>query len=169
MLAGNLIPDELVIDLVCDRLNTPQAKERGVLLDGFPRTLHQAVQLTKRAFKLDILIFLNVSPQSLLDRCLSRRVDPLTGRIYNLKSDPPPVQIMDRLQIRSDDTKEKHDHRMRVYQKQKSALMTHFKEITVEIDADQPIPAVYKRVRHAINTEIRTQYMNKPTVIPSSL
>lgn len=47
--------------------------------------------------------------------------------------------------------------------------MTHFKEITVEIDADQPIPAVYKRVRHAINTEIRTQYMNKPTVIPSSL
>ncbi|KPA80039.1 putative adenylate kinase [Leptomonas pyrrhocoris] len=152
MAEGNLIPDALVVDLVCNRLRHPSVQENGVLLDGFPRTLRQAEELSRRGFKFDMMVFLDVTPEVLLNRCLSRRLDPVTGRIYNLKSDPPPEDIVDRLQIRSDDTKEKHEHRMTIYNKQKEALIKHYDGIIVEIDADRDIKAVFKALRREINT-----------------
>lgn len=151
MAEGSLIPDELVIDLICNRLRHRSVRARGVLLDGFPRTLKQAEELTKRGFQFDAMIFLNVSPAVLLDRCLSRRLDPITGKIYNLKSDPPPPEIIDRLQIRSDDTKEKHNHRMKIFEKQKNALVQHYKSITIEFDADAPILEVYRRIKTGLD------------------
>ncbi|KPI84077.1 putative adenylate kinase [Leptomonas seymouri] len=151
MAEGNLIPDALVVDLVCNRLKDPSVQENGVLLDGFPRTLRQAEELSKRGFEFDMMVFLDVAPSVLLDRCLSRRLDPVTGRIYNLKSDPPPPEVVDRLQIRSDDTKEKHERRMNIYNKQKEALMKHYGDIIVEIHADAPIKTVFKSLRKEIN------------------
>ncbi|KAK7199843.1 adenylate kinase [Novymonas esmeraldas] len=155
MAEGNLIPDELVVDLVCNRLKEPTVQQNGVLLDGFPRTLRQAQDLSTRGFRFDMLIFLDVSPDILLDRCLSRRVDPVTGRTYNLKSDPPPPEIVDRLQIRSDDTKEKHERRMQIYNKQKESLMTHYSPIIVEVNADPAIKEVFKALRKRINVQLR--------------
>lgn len=151
MAEGSLIPDELVIDLVCNRLRHPSVKACGVLLDGFPRTLKQAEELTKRGFHFDCMIFLNVDAEVLLDRCLCRRLDPITGKIYNLKSDPPPPEIMDRLQIRSDDTKEKHYHRMKIFEKQKKALIEHYSSITVEFNANVPILDVYRSIREELD------------------
>lgn len=155
MAEGNLIPDELVVDTVCSRLRDSSVQEHGVLLDGFPRTLRQAEELSARGFKFDMMIFLDVSPEILLDRCLCRRLDPVTGRIYNLKSDPPPPEIVDRLQIRSDDTKEKHERRMQIYNKQKSALMAHYTDIIVELNADPAIKVVFKDLRKRINEHLR--------------
>lgn len=155
MAEGNLIPDALVVDLVCNHLKHPSVQENGVLLDGFPRTLRQAEELSARGFKFDMMVFLDVTPAVLLDRCLARRLDPVTGKIYNLKSDPPPPEIVDRLQIRSDDTKEKHQHRMHIYNKQKEALIHHYGDIVVEIDADPPIKVVFKALRKEINKALR--------------
>ncbi|KAG5463961.1 hypothetical protein LSCM1_00137 [Leishmania martiniquensis] len=155
MSEGSLIPDELVIDLVCHRLRKPDVQERGILLDGFPRTLRQAEELSTRGFKFDMMIFLNVSPVVLLERCLSRRVDPVTGRIYNLKSDPPPPNIVDRLQIRSDDTREKHERRMQIYNNQKASLIGHYSNIIVEVDADPEIQIVVKTLEKTIDRQLQ--------------
>ncbi|KAG5464696.1 hypothetical protein GH5_00142 [Leishmania sp. Ghana 2012 LV757] len=155
MSEGSLIPDELVIDLVCNRLRESDVQERGTLLDGFPRTLRQAEELSARGFKFDIMIFLNVSPEILLERCLSRRVDPVTGRIYNLKSDPPPPHIVDRLQIRSDDTKEKHERRMQIYNNQKATLIAHYSDIIVEVDADPEINIVFNELEKTIRKRLQ--------------
>lgn len=151
MSEGHLIPDSLVIDLICDRLRDPAVANCGVLLDGFPRTLKQAEELSRRGFSFDMLMFLDVDTEVLLQRCLSRRLDPVTGRIYNLQSDPPPLGIMDRLQIRSDDTKEKHERRMNIYRKQKQGLVNHFSNIIVEVDANPPSDEVYASVSKHIN------------------
>lgn len=147
MAEGSLISDELVIDIIFNRLQDPNIKASGVLLDGFPRTLKQAEELSRRNFKVDSLIFLSVPPDVLLDRCLSRRQDPITGKIYNLKSDPPPPEIVDRLQIRSDDTKEKHCHRMKIFDKQKQALLKYYSDVLVEIDANVPVTYVFQSIR----------------------
>ncbi|CAM43900.1 putative adenylate kinase [Leishmania braziliensis MHOM/BR/75/M2904] len=155
MTEGNLIPDELVVDLVCNRLREPAVQAHGILLDGFPRTLRQAEELSTRGFKFDMLLFLDVSPEILLDRCLSRRLDPVTGRIYNLKSDPPPSDIVDRLLIRPDDTKEKHKRRMQIYNNQKAALMAHYSDIIIEIDADPEIKVVFQTLQERINKQLR--------------
>ncbi|KAG5488532.1 hypothetical protein JIQ42_00139 [Leishmania sp. Namibia] len=156
MSEGSLIPDELVIGLVCNRLRESDVQERGTLLDGFPRTLRQAEELSARGFKFDIMIFLNVSPEILLERCLSRRVDPVTGRIYNLKSDPPPPHIVDRLQIRSDDTKEKHERRMQIYNNQKATLIAHYSDIIVEVDADPEINIVFNELEKTIRKRLQS-------------
>ncbi|KAG5465434.1 hypothetical protein CUR178_00137 [Leishmania enriettii] len=156
MSEGSLIPDELVIDLVCNRLRESDVQERGTLLDGFPRTLRQAEELSARGFKFDIMIFLNVSPEILLERCLYRRVDPVTGRIYNLKSDPPPPHIVDRLQIRSDDTKEKHERRMQIYNNQKATLIAHYSDIIVEVDAGPAINIVFNALEKTIRKRLQS-------------
>lgn len=170
MAEGNLIPDGLVVDLVCNRLKHPSVQENGVLLDGFPRTLRQAEELTARGFKFDMMVFLDVSPGILLDRCLQRRLDPVTGRIYNLKSDPPPPEIVDRLQIRSDDTKEKHERRMKIYNKQKAALINHYDGIIVEVNADPSIKIVFKALRKEVNKALHNKARALPAVTtPSKL
>lgn len=170
MAEGNLIPDALVVDLVCNRLKHPSVQENGVLLDGFPRTLRQAEELSTRGFKFDMMVFLEVTPSILLDRCLSRRLDPVTGRIYNLTSDPPPSDIVDRLQIRSDDTREKHERRMHIYNKQKEALIKHYTGIIVEVNADPSIKLVFKALRKEVNKALHNKARSLPAVpAPSKL
>ncbi|RNE97151.1 adenylate kinase [Trypanosoma conorhini] len=146
---GHLIPDELIVNIMINRVQKPDAK-KGVLLDGFPRTLRQAQALTESGLHIDAVIFINVDPKLLEERCLLRRLDPVTGRIYNLKSDPPPESIMNRLLIRSDDTREKHQRRMKIYREQKEALMKHYEGVIIEVDGNPPLPVVYAMVRASI-------------------
>ncbi|PWV11380.1 adenylate kinase 1 [Trypanosoma cruzi] len=148
---GSLIPDKVIVDIMVKRLREPDAREKGVVLDGFPRTLSQAQALTENGFEIDAMVFINVDVKLLEERCLQRRMDPVTGRIYNLKSDPPPESIMGRLLIRSDDTLEKHQRRMRIYREQKSALMKHYEKLIIEVDGNPPLPVVYAALHAKID------------------
>ncbi|ESL07436.1 adenylate kinase [Trypanosoma rangeli SC58] len=158
---GHLIPDELIVSIVINRVQQPNVKGRGVLLDGFPRTLRQAQALAKSGFRIDAVIFINVDPKMLEERCLQRRLDPVTGRIYNLKSDPPPESIMGRLLIRSDDTREKHQRRMKIYRKQKKALMKHYEAVIIEVDGNPPLPEVYTMVRAKLASFLNAKTKSK--------
>ncbi|ORC93069.1 adenylate kinase [Trypanosoma theileri] len=151
MSEGHLIPDEMIVKIIVRRVLQPDAKAQGVLLDGFPRTLAQAKSLAASGFKIDALIFINVDAKNLEERCLLRRLDPVTGRVYNLRSDPPPKEIMDRLLIRSDDTKEKHQRRMQIYREQKTSLMKYYKGKIVEVDGNPPFPVVYAVLRSKVD------------------
>ncbi|GAU45696.1 hypothetical protein TSUD_268280 [Trifolium subterraneum] len=105
---GQLVPDEIVVMMVRDRLLKPDSAENGWLLDGYPRSLSQATALKELGFKPDIFILLEVSEDILVERVVGRRLDPVTGKIYHLKYSPPETkEIADRLTQRFDDTEEK--------------------------------------------------------------
>lgn len=132
---GTLVPDELVVNLIQERITRDDCKD-GFLLDGFPRTVSQAVsldaELDKLDIKLDKVINIDVDMSELVDRATSRRVCPVCGTTYNVKANPPKKEgICDiegaELIIRSDDTEETVSVRIQVYMDQTSPLIDYYK------------------------------------------
>ena len=120
--SGKLVPDELIIGVVCDRLKQPDCEKQGWLLDGFPRTKSQAEALSSAGMVPDCFIMLDVPQEVLVERVTGRRTDPLTGKIYHLKFSPPESdEIAARLTQRSDDTEEK--------------IVTRYQDFRANIDA----------------------------------
>ncbi|TXG53370.1 hypothetical protein EZV62_022539 [Acer yangbiense] len=107
---GQLVPDEIAVMMVKDRLSQPDSQEKGWLLDGYPRSMSQATGLKAYGFEPDLFILLEVSEDILVERVVGRRLDPVTGKIYHLKYFPPETEeIATRLTQRFDDTEEKDD------------------------------------------------------------
>nr|GEZ56561.1 adenylate kinase, chloroplastic isoform X1 [Tanacetum cinerariifolium] len=105
---GQLVPDEIVVMMVKDRLSQPDSTEKGWLLDGYPRSSSQATALQAFGFRPDLFILLEVPQEILVDRVVGRRLDPVTGKIYHLTYSPPETEeIATRLTQRFDDTEEK--------------------------------------------------------------
>ncbi|XP_040368791.1 adenylate kinase 2, chloroplastic isoform X3 [Rosa chinensis] len=105
---GQLVPDEIVVMMVKERLLQPDSREKGWLLDGYPRSSSQAIALKEFGFEPDLFILLDVPEEILVDRVVGRRLDPVTGKIYHLKYSPPETpEIAARLTQRFDDTEEK--------------------------------------------------------------
>ena len=109
MQRGDLVPDDLVIAMVADRLTRPDC-HRGFLLDGFPRTRAQAAALERaldeRGLALDRVVVIEVPDDLIVSRIVGRRLDPETGRIWHVEFDPAPPEIAPRLVQRDDDTEE---------------------------------------------------------------
>jgi adenylate kinase len=118
MQRGKLVPDDVMIDLVLDRIEQPDCAN-GFLLDGFPRTRPQAealdAALQDRGMAIDAVILLEVPDELILQRITGRRQDPATGAIYHLKFNPPPPEIVGRLTVRADDTDEAVRSRLATY------------------------------------------------------
>ena len=109
MKAGQLVPDEVTIGMVLERIAQPDCAS-GFMLDGFPRTLPQAEALddamAKAGVALDAVVLFEVPDTLIVERGEGRRNDPVTGKIYHLKFDPPPADVVDRLIHRADDHRE---------------------------------------------------------------
>lgn len=96
--AGKLVPNEIVVTMVKDRLNQPDA-QAGWLLDGYPRSKDQADALDEANIRPEVFLLLEVPEEILVERVVGRRLDPETGKIYHLKvsgarpslSPPPPL------------------------------------------------------------------------------
>lgn len=133
MKAGALVPDDLVIDLVAERLGRDDAKT-GFVLDGFPRTVPQAEALDRLLKKLgrslDHVVLLEVPDELIVERITGRRTGETTGRIYHLKYDPPPSPDRgeggERLLTRSDDTEEVVKPRLAAYSAQTAPLVAFY-------------------------------------------
>nr|XP_018674697.1 PREDICTED: probable adenylate kinase 2, chloroplastic [Musa acuminata subsp. malaccensis] len=108
---GMLVPDEVVVTIVKARLSQPDAEESGWVLDGYLRSLSQANALQDLGVRPDMFILLEVSEESLIERVVGRRLDPVTGKMYHLKYSPPEnKEISSRLARHFDDTEEKVHH-----------------------------------------------------------
>ena len=134
MNAGKLVPDELVVDLVKDRLMQDDCKN-GYLLDGFPRTIYQAEELDKflseQGQKLDAVINFEVGYDTLIERLTGRRVCKSCGAGYHIKNMPPKVEgVCDKcgseLEQRKDDTKETAVNRISVYEESTAPLIDYY-------------------------------------------
>ncbi len=129
MNAGQLVPDEVVIGLVDERLNEADAKA-GFILDGFPRTVPQAEALAalleRRGTALDAVVQIDVPRELLMERATLRRTDKRTGQIYHLKYNPPPPGAD--LEHRVDDREETVGTRLDQYDAMTAALLPHYQK-----------------------------------------
>ena len=129
---GGLVPDEVVIGLIEQRIDLPDCKP-GLLLDGFPRTVPQAQALgkllDKRGLKLDTVLALEVPAELLIERAVFRRTDKRTGQIYHLKYSPPPPGAD--LEHRADDHEEVVRNRISAYEAMTAELLPYYQGLGI--------------------------------------
>ncbi|KAL6646526.1 hypothetical protein ACP70R_018134 [Stipagrostis hirtigluma subsp. patula] len=144
---GKLVPDQVVTDMVVSRLSQPDVQERGWLLDGYPRSFSQAESLESMKIRPDIFILLEVPDDTLTDRCVGRRLDPVTGKIYHVKNFPPEnEEISSRLITRSDDTFEKVKSRLETYRQNCEAILPTYSELLNQIDGNRPAEVIFHEI-----------------------
>lgn len=160
MEAGELVPDDVTVKMVVERLGEPGCEE-GVILDGFPRTLTQAEALQRalaeRGQRVELVPLIKVSDEEVMRRLTARRVCEDCGAVYNLVFDPPGVEgVCDvcggDLYQREDDNPETVRHRLYTYYKETSPLIGYYfaKDVLVEIDGEQAVSEVGKDLREAV-------------------
>lgn len=128
---GSLVPDDIVVDVLKQHLSKVP-KDKGVILDGYPRTLDQAEKLDDIT-KIDAILLLNVPDWIIIERLSSRRICRNCGTVYNTRFLKPKVEgVCDKcggpLYQRSDDNPEVIKNRLQVYQKQTKPLLEYYKE-----------------------------------------
>ena len=142
MEAGELVPDDVIIGLISERLNMDDAKN-GVLFDGFPRTIAQAEELAKIA-EVSAVISIEVPDDSIVQRIVGRRMDPETGEIFHVDFKPAPESIANRLVQRKDDNESTVRNRLKAYHEQTSPLATWYDNqgLLIRVNGEQTIKQV---------------------------
>lgn len=145
--AGKLVPNDIVVTMVKDRLAKPDAAA-GWLLDGYPRSKDQADALDEVNIRPEIFLLLEVPEELLIERVVGRRLDPETGRIYHLKYNVPESdEVMARLIQRSDDTEEKAVTRLETHNSNVAAILDSYADVLVRVNGNQPKEAVYADIQ----------------------
>lgn len=161
MEAGELVPDEVTVAMVKDRLSRPDCVN-GALLDGFPRTIAQADalenMLAENDEQINIVPYIHVDKSVLLERLAGRWTCRENGHVFHALFNPPATAgICDidgsPLYQRDDDTKETQKRRIEVYFEQTAPLLDYYREkgLLVEINGEQPIVQVQEELVAAIS------------------
>ncbi len=156
---GELVPDDVTIRMVEERLSRPDCED-GAVMDGFPRTAAQAKAfddlLSKFDAQVDVVPYIKVPDDELVERLSGRWMSP-SGRVYHEKNNPPVVKWIDdidgsQLYQRDDDKPETIRHRIEVYNQETAPLIEYYRDkgVLVEIDGTQPIEAVTEDIMQAI-------------------
>ncbi len=151
MKGGGLVPDELTIAMVLERIQKPDCAN-GFMLDGFPRTRPQAEALDKALtdakLALNAVVLIEVPDALLTERAVGRRSDPETGTIYHLKYNPPPADIAGRLVHRPDDTADAVKVRLGNYHAQTEPIVPFYegKGILKRVDGNATPDEVFQRI-----------------------
>lgn len=159
---GMLVPDELVTQMLIQRVNQPDTKN-GFILDGYPRNINQAKALDelleKRDTRIDLVIYLDTSLKVIIERLSGRLVCKYCGANFHIKNMPPKLQgICDncggRLYQRSDDNEETIKRRLEVYNKETSSLISYYegRRKLHRISADEELSVVVDKIVHLIES-----------------
>ncbi|WBW98014.1 adenylate kinase [Oceanirhabdus sp. W0125-5] len=158
---GQLVPDELTIDIIKSRL-VEEDCENGYLLDGYPRTVEQAKALdgflNEREANLDTALLIKVPREFILERMTGRRVCPSCGASYHVKFNPPKNEGIcdicgsDIIQ-RDDDTEITVNKRLDIYEAQTHPLIEYYRsrDLLSEVDGTQAINDVFESVSKVLN------------------
>ncbi|MBQ9263816.1 MAG: adenylate kinase [Clostridia bacterium] len=156
--AGELVPDEVVIGIVEERLKADDCKN-GYILDGFPRTVAQAEALSKFAH-IDVALNLSLADDVIIQRLSGRRVCLKCGGTYHistLNGREDCANCGEKLVQRKDDSPETIQNRLSVYAAQTAPLIEYYQQKgllhTVECDASASVEVNYQKVRKALGIE----------------
>ncbi|NAZ23505.1 MAG: adenylate kinase [Thermocrinis sp.] len=151
---GELVPDELIIQLIEEAM----PKDGNVILDGFPRTVNQAIALEEmlkgKGEKISKVLFFDVPDEVIIDRLSGRRVCSKCGAVYHVKYNPPKVEgVCDlcggTLVQRDDDKEEVVRKRLEVYREQTQPLIEFYQErgILYKLDAGKGVEELFEEVK----------------------
>ncbi|KAH8966999.1 hypothetical protein BDL97_03G054900 [Sphagnum fallax] len=147
MQKGMLVPDEIVVTMVKNKLLEAVDQSGGWLLDGYPRSLSQAEALDALNIRPQLFILLDVPDEVLVQRSVGRRYDPVTGKIYHLMYAPPETpEIAARLTHRLDDTEEKVKLRLQTHKANVAAVTDSYKDVITHVDGDRPKAEVFTEI-----------------------
>jgi len=160
MQRGELVPDDVTIAMVMERLSRPDCS-RGALLDGFPRTIAQAealdLALVERGQRISAVPCITVPDEVLVERLGGRRVCRACGHVYHVQFNPPRRPgVCDEdgseLYQRDDDKPETVRNRLKVYRAQTSGLIDYYARqgVLVKVDGNQPVAQVEAALRAAV-------------------
>jgi adenylate kinase len=159
---GDLVPDELIIRVIMERLDTPEAED-GFLLDGFPRTVAQAEALgdalDRRGRSLTATLLVEVADDEVIRRLSGRRICAKNGHVYHVEFDPPKTEgVCDqdgsRLIQRDDDKPETIRNRLSVYHEQTEPLIEWYEErgLLRRFDGSRSADEVHGHIRATLAT-----------------
>ena len=152
--SGSLVSDEIVIEVVKERISQPDCSG-GFLFDGFPRTIPQAEALDQADIVVDLVIEIKVPEAEILRRITGRRVHPGSGRVYHIQYNPPKQEGLDDvtgepLEHRVDDTEKTVIERLDVYSRQTEPLVEFYKSRSssryIEIDGLGEVNQIQKNI-----------------------
>ena len=160
---GELVPDEVVVEIVKERLKEPDSQS-GALLDGFPRTIEQARQLSgvleELGRKIDGVIYIDVDEEELISRLSGRRICRECGSTYHLKFNAPKVrnvcdQCGGELYQREDDSVETVKQRINVFREQTEPLIDFYQDkgLLYSVDGNKDIEQVFSRVKEILDNK----------------
>ena len=157
--AGNLVPDNVIISLVKERIENDDCKN-GYLFDGFPRTIPQADALENQEIFMDIVLELTIEDELIINRMSGRRIHQPTGRSYHLEFNPPKEDGIDDftgepLIQREDDKPETVKNRLEVYRDQTNPLIVYYRSKSVQTDLKY-IEIDGSRAMDEVSSQIKT-------------
>ena len=157
--AGNLVPDNVIISLVKERIENDDCKN-GYLFDGFPRTIPQADALENQEIFMDIVLELTIEDELIINRMSGRRIHQPTGRSYHLEFNPPKEDGIDDLTgepliQREDDKPETVKNRLEVYRDQTNPLIVYYRSKSVQTDLKY-IEIDGSRAMNEVSSQIKT-------------
>ncbi len=157
MESGALVSDDLIIDLIKDRITADDCT-KGFLLDGFPRTIAQADALGSVGIDIDFVVEIAVPDQVIVDRLSGRRVHEASGRVYHTENNPPKVVGKDDvtgedLVQREDDFAETVKTRLSVYHEQTAPLVSYYTKLAantkvdyIEVNGEGEMQAIFDQI-----------------------
>lgn len=151
MASGGLVPDEITIEMVKDRIKKSDC-EKGFILDGFPRTVAQAKALEDFA-KIDSVILVELPNETIIERLSSRRTCPKCGEIYSLEDNPEQVckKCNTPLIQRDDDKPDTIKHRLEVYETSTAPLINFYSDRLFKVSSAGTPEETYKPVKTFLN------------------
>jgi adenylate kinase len=172
MALGQLVPDTLVLDVLATRISERDCA-RGVILDGFPRTLGQAELIERGLLKSPlyannlrdnlVALHLCVQKSTIVGRLSGRRICSRCGATYHLQAQPPRVSSEcdsdgSALTVREDDRKTTVLKRLQIYEQETAPILSHYakKASLLEVDGEQPKEDIAREIVTAIQSMLRT-------------
>ena len=156
--SGTLVPNDIIVEMLVQRISEDDCK-KGFLLDGFPRNLDQGKALDSANVSIDLVLYLSISEDEIINRMSGRRVHPSSGRSYHVIHNPPQKKGFDDITgeiliQREDDAPEVIKKRLDVYFNETEPLLDFYRNKNlkfIEIDASKSLEEVTKSIRHSIS------------------
>lgn len=156
--SGQLVPDEIIIEMLVERISKDDCNN-GFILDGFPRNIEQAKSLDQAGVSIDLVIYLKILEEQIIERMSGRRMHLASGRSYHTTFNPPKVDGKDDLTgedlvQRSDDKPDVIKKRLEVYFNETEPMLDFYKNKDIqfyEIDASESVKAVTEKILKIIN------------------